>query len=81
MNGTAETIVDAVIKLCTDLDLNMINRLCVLGIDGASMILVGNNGVFKLLKVHVPFLLSNHGIAHRLAVACGQAANEIRFFK
>ena len=40
-----------------------------------------NNGVSKLLKDHVPYLLSNHCIAHRLALACGQAANEIRFLK
>ena len=61
------------IQLCTDLDLNMISCLCDLGRDGASVMLGRNNGISELLKDHVPFLLSNHCIAHRLA--CGQAGN------
>ena len=38
-------------------------------------------GVSRLLKDKIPFLVSNHCIAHRLALACGQAANEIPYLK
>lgn len=38
-------------------------------------------GVSKLLKDSVPYLISNHCVAHRLALACGQAANEIPYLK
>ncbi len=38
-------------------------------------------GVSTLLKQQTPFLVANHCIAHRLALACGQAANEIPYLK
>ena len=38
-------------------------------------------GVSKLLRDKIPFIVSNHCIAHRLALACGQAANEIPYLK
>ena len=38
-DGTAPLIVDAVCKLCEDLNMDMHNRLCGLGSDGASVIL------------------------------------------
>ena len=57
------------------------HHLCDLGSDGASVMLGRNNGVSKLLKDCVPFLVSNHCIAHRLALPCGQAANEVSFLK
>ena len=38
-------------------------------------------GVSKLLKDEVPFLVAHHCIAHRLALACGQSANEIAYLK
>ena len=40
-----------------------------------------HGGMSTLLKQHVPFLVSNHCIAHRLALACGQAAKEIAYLK
>ena len=80
-NGKATTIVDVLVQLCADLDLDIVHHLCGLGSDGASVMLVRNNGVLKLLKDRVPFLVSNHCIAHRLALACGQAANEVSIFK
>ena len=39
------------------------------------------DGVSKLLTDHVLYLISNHCIAHQLALACGQAANEVPYFK
>ena len=80
-NGMATTIVDVLVQLCADLDLDIVHHLCGLGSDGASVMLGRNNGVSKLLKDRVPFLVSNHCIAHRLALACGQAANEVSFLK
>ena len=56
-------------------------RLCGLGSDGASFMLGIRGGVSKLLKDQVPFLVANHRIAHRLALAAGQAANEITYLK
>ena len=48
-DGTAHTIVEAVCKLCEDLKLDMCNRLCGLGSDGASDA--------WSLKDRVPFLV------------------------
>lgn len=49
--------------------------LCSLESDGASVMML----VAKLLKDHVPFLVSHHGIAHRLT--CGQSMNEVTYLK
>ena len=59
-DGTALTIVEAVCKLCEDLNLDMRNRLCGLGSDGASVMLGARGGVSKLLKDRVPFLAAHH---------------------
>ena len=80
-DGTALTIVEAVCKLCEDLNLDIRNRLCGLGSDGASVMLGARGGVSKLLKDRVPFLAAHHCIAHRLALACGQSADEISYLK
>ena len=66
--------------LCRDLALEM-QHLCGLGSDGAAVMLGIRGGVSKLLKDQVPFLVANHCIAHRLALAAGQAANEITYLK
>ena len=77
-DGTAITIADSITKLCTDLDLDMLYCFCGLGSDGASVMLGSREGISKLLRDKSPFLVSNHCIAHRLALACGQAANQIQ---
>ena len=76
-DGTAVSIVDAVCKLCQHLNLDMRNRFCGLGSDGASVMLGARGGVSKLLKDKVQFLASQHCIAHRLALACGKSADEV----
>ena len=44
--------------------------------------MLGNRGgVSKLLREKAPFLVANHCIAHRLALACGQAVKEILYLK
>ena len=80
-HSTAHTIVEAVCKLCEDLNLDVHNRLCGLGSDGASVMLGVCGGVSKLLKDRVPFLAAHHCIAPRLALACGQSADEISYLK
>ena len=79
-NGLAVTISEKIIQICSELQLD-VNKFCGLGSDGASVMLGVHGGVSALLKQHVPFLVSNHCIAHRLALACGQAANEIAYLK
>ena len=39
------------------------------------------NGVAAKLKEIVPWLVNNHCVAHRLALACSQAADAIPFMK
>ena len=81
LDGTAPSIVVAVCKLCDDLDLDMRNRLCGLGSDGASVMLGVRGGVSKRLKDKVLFLASHHCIAHCLALACRKSADEISYRK
>ena len=73
--GRAITISDTIMKLCGDLQLDVLHHLCGLGSDGASVMLGRRGGVSRLLKDKIPC------IAHRLALACGQAANEIPYLK
>ena len=63
------------------MDLDIHRRLFALGSDGASVMLGCRGGVSKLMKDKVPYLIVNHCVAHRLALACGQAANEITYLK
>lgn len=80
IDGKAETIVSKVCQICDELQLDL-HKLCGLGSDGASVMLGVRGGVSTLLKQQTPFLVANHCIAHRLALACGQAANEIPYLK
>ena len=80
-NGLAVTITEALCKLCSDLKVDLQTRLWGLGSDGASVMLGNRGGVSKLLREKAPFLVANHCIAHRLALACGQAANKVPYLK
>ena len=80
-DGKAVTITDAIFQFCGKMDLDIHRRLFVLGSDGASVMLGCRGGVSTLLKEKVPYLIVNHCVAHRLALACGQAANEINYLK
>ena len=51
------------------------------GSDGASVMLGCRGGISTLMKEKVPYLIANHCVAHRLALACGQAADEITYLK
>ena len=80
-DGKAVTITDALLHFCGKMDLDIHRRLFALGSDGASVMLGCWGGVSKLMKDKVPYLIVNHCVAHRLALACGQAANEITYLK
>ena len=80
-DGKAVTITDAIFQFCGKMDLDIHRRLFALGSDSASVMLGCRGGVSTLLKEKVPYLIVNHCVAHRLALACGQAANEINYLK
>lgn len=69
----AVTTVSKISQICDDLQLDL-QKLCGLGSDGASVMLGVRGDVSTLLKEEIPFLVANHCIAHRLALACAQAA-------
>ena len=56
-------------------------KLFALGSDGASILLGCRGGVSTLMKERVPYLIANHCDGNRLALACGQAADEIAYLK
>ena len=78
-DSTTQSIVDALCKLCEDLNLDIDGKLCSLGSDGATVVVGARGGVAKLLKDRVPFLVSHRCITHHLALACGQSADEITY--
>ena len=58
-----------------------LQKFCGLGSDGATVMLGVRGGVLTLLKQKTPFLAVNHCIAHRLPLACSQAANSNPYLK
>ena len=76
-NCSAVTIEEKILEICAELQLDLEK----FGSDGASVMLRVHGGVSTLLKQQVPFLISNHCIAHCLDLACGQAVNEITYLK
>jgi hypothetical protein len=77
-NGKADTIKDAIL---TFLHKNQfpLHKLCAFGSDGAAVMVGRKNGVSTQLTNIVPHLISNHCVAHRLALAAAQAASGIRY--
>ena len=80
-DGTATTITDALLQFCREMELDIHKKLVGLGSDGDSVMLGCRGGVSTLMKEQAPFLIANHCVAHRLALACGQAADEIKYLK
>ena len=75
-DGTASSIMAALEKVCNNCGVNL-KKLVAFGSDGASVMIGRHRGVTALLKAEVPWLVSNHCVAHRLALAAAQAADEI----
>ncbi len=49
--------------------------------DGASVMLGKRNGVAAKIAERNPYLFTTHCIAHRLALACNSAENQVSFCK
>ena len=78
-DGTAKTILAALQKLCEKENLDIENKLVAFGSDGAAIMIGSRGGVATLLKQKCP--ISNHCVAHRLALAAAQAADEVAYVK
>ena len=77
---TAPEIVDAVLKVFTSRGISL-EKLCGVATNGANVMVGCRTGVTTLLKDKNPFILSIHCIAHRLALASGQAADAVPYVK
>ena len=77
----AVTITGALLQFCGKMEFDIRTKLFALGSDGSSVMLGCRGGVSTLMKEHVPYLVANHCVAHRLALTCGQAADEIPYLK
>lgn len=78
--GTADEILDTVLKVFTARNIS-VKKLCGVATDGASVMVGCRTGVTTQLKGKNPFIVSIHCIAHRLALASGQAADSVPYIK
>ena len=77
-DGKAETITNAVLGKARELGLDP-QKMVAMGSDGASVMLGRRSGVVARLKATVPWLIGNHCVAHRLALAAGQASGSVQY--
>ena len=75
--GTAEHIFQTLLEVMETRHLP-IEGLFGIATDGASVM---RSGVTTRLKQKIPFMFSTHCIAHRLALASGQAADNVPYLK
>ena len=80
-DGTASTIFSALQKLCEEEGFDIDSKLVAFGSDGAAVTIGRHSGVVTLLKQTSPWLIANHCVAHRLALASAQAADEVPYVK
>ncbi|XP_071166178.1 zinc finger protein 862-like [Mytilus edulis] len=80
-DGKAVTITDKLKEVCKDANLQIKDKLIAFGSDGASVMVGRKGGVAALLKQESSLLISNHCVAHRLALAVRQAADNIQEIK
>ena len=78
-DGTATTILATLTHMCDQEHLDIDNKLVAFGSDGAAVMIGTRRGVATLLKQTCPWLISNHCVAHRLALAASQAADEVAY--
>ena len=69
VDGHADTIMVVLSKLYSDHQLNN-DKLVAFGSDGAAVMMGNQNGVAAQLKQAVPWIITNHCLAHRLAFSC-----------
>ena len=77
-DGRADTITAALLQCLSDNELPL-DRLCAFGSDGAKVMVGRNNGVAAQLRQRTTHLLNIHCVAHRLALAAGQAARGVPY--
>jgi hypothetical protein len=75
-DGKAETIVSEIVKLFQNKNIP-ISKLITLASDGASVMTGRLNGVGVRLKQFSPHMIQIHCVAHRLALAAGQACRDV----
>ena len=78
--GTADKILDSVLEVMKTRHLPM-EKLFGMATDGASVMTGTRSGVTTRMKRRNPFMLSTHCVAHRLALASGQAADNVPYLK
>nr|XP_022317923.1 zinc finger protein 862-like [Crassostrea virginica] len=76
--ANSDSIREQVVKLLVDKGLD-VSKLAGIATDGASVMVGCREGVVQQMKALSPSLLSTHCIAHRLALSCGGAADQIPY--
>ena len=77
-NGRAETIEEALMTYLDKCSIPL-SHLVGFGSDEASVMTGKHSGVAARIKAKQPILTSTHCIAHRLALAAGQAGDKVKF--
>ena len=77
-SANATTIKNTVMKQLQECGLD-VKRLSGLATDGCSVMTGKRNGVSSQLRQESPLLLNVHCISHRLALACGDANNDVSY--
>ena len=80
-DGRADTIMRVLKKVCNDHHLDIERKLVAFGSDGAAVMIGQHGGVAAQPKQLSPWVIANHCVAHRLALASAQAADEITYVK
>lgn len=80
-DGCATTIMGVLQKLCQDYQLDLEHKIVAFGSDGASVMIGRRNGVSVPLKQVAPWVIANHCVAHRLALATAKVADDISYIK
>lgn len=77
-DGKADTIMAAITDFLLEKEIP-IGNMVAFGSDGAAVMVSSKTGVGTQLKSQVPHLLTNHCVAHQLALASAQAASSIPY--
>ncbi|XP_060580037.1 zinc finger protein 862-like [Ruditapes philippinarum] len=77
-DGKADTITTAILELLSSCNLPL-QQMCAFGSDGAAVMVGKKTGVAVQLRQRVPHLISNHCVAHRLALAVAQAVKGVPY--
>ena len=79
-SADAETITKLITSELSECGLNL-NYVCGFGSDGASVMAGSRNGVGVRLQRVCPVMVRGHCVNHRLALACGDSNDEVKFIE